>query len=78
MTFRDLTGNTLQQGDRVLVSVGLGQMSVATVVRTESGLNPANPQPAVVLQVEFILPTMPNGLVGGVVKIADSAPQVST
>ena len=78
MTFKDLTGQPLQQGDRVLISVGLGQMSVATITRTESGLNPANPQPAVVLQVEFILPVMPNGLVGGVVKVADSAPQVSS
>lgn len=77
MTFKDLVGQPLVQGDQVLFSIGLGQTTIATVVGINSGLDPKNPQAAVQVGVTFIVPAMPNGLVNGLVRVA-AAPAVPT
>lgn len=76
MTFRDITGNEIKQGDSVLFSLGLGQMMVAKIASTESGLNPQNPQAAVRVTLDFTLPAAPNGLVPGLVRLPDQ-PSIS-
>lgn len=79
MIFKDLVGQELKQGDQVLFSIGLGQTTVATVLGTNSGLDPNNPQAAVQVGVTFILPAAPNGLVNGLVRVAaaPAAPTIS-
>lgn len=71
---KDLVGQELSQGDQVLFSIGLGQTTIATVLATNSGLDPTNPQASVQVGVTFILPAAPNGLVNGLVRIASQAP----
>lgn len=76
MQFRDITGSVLSENDQVLFGLGLGQITVATVKRTESGLNPQNPQPMVTVSVDITVPAAPNGLVPGVIKIAQPTPTI--
>lgn len=78
MQFKDTLGQSLRETDQVLFGLGLGQMSVATVSRTETGLDPNHPQPLIKILVEFSVPAAPNGVVPGVIKIAESTPAIST
>ena len=77
MIFRDISGQVLADRDQVLFSLGLGQTTVATISRTESGLDPRNPNASISIVLELTLPAAPNGLVPGVCKIT-TAPQVSS
>ena len=77
MQYKDMLNQNLKEKDQVLFSLGLGQSSIATVVCTESGLDPKNPQPLVRIAVEFTLPVAPNGLVPGIIKVAEAAPAIS-
>jgi len=77
MAFRDVVGNSLQEGDQVAIGLALGQTVLGTVQKVDSVLsgNP-NAQPMVHVAVVFTLPAMANGLVAGIVKAASPAPQV--
>ena len=76
--FRDVVGNSLNEGDQVAIGLALGQTVLGTVQKVDSVLsgNP-NAQPMVHVAVVFTLPAMPNGLVAGVVRAASPTPQIS-
>lgn len=77
MQYRDMLNQNLKEKDQVLFSLALGQATIATVISTDSGLDPKNPQPAVRIAVEFTLPVAPNGLVPGIIKVAEAPPAIS-
>lgn len=77
MQFKDITGSALVDGDQVLFSLGLGQTTLATIKRTDSGLNPQNPQSSVTITVDVTLPAAPNGFVPGIVKIVAAQSQLT-
>ena len=78
MSYRDIVGNILEEGDAVSIGIGLGQTVLGTVQKTDSILG-AHPQaqPMVHVAVVFTLPALPNGLVTGIIKAAKPAPQIS-
>jgi hypothetical protein len=70
----DSVGNTLYEGDQVVVPIGFGQFALAQVVHISSGLvNPNAPnQPAVpvlTVQINWQIPALPNGAAPGVVRL---------
>lgn len=69
MTFRDAAGNSLNEGD--LVVVGAQGIIIGTVQKA-SGILSADPNmpPVVEVGVIFPIPAMPNGMVSGLMKIA--------
>jgi hypothetical protein len=70
MTFRDVAGQPLSQGDSVFFGTAFGQAIVGTVEKTDSVLTASQgAQPMVHVTFTLSLPAMPNGLVGGVLKI---------
>jgi hypothetical protein len=77
MSFRDVVGNNLTEGDQVAIGLALGQTVLGTVQKVDSVLsgNP-NSQPMVHVSVVFTLPALANGLITGIVKAASPASQV--
>lgn len=70
MIYRDITGQTLNVGDKVLFSLGLGVTATAVVQKADAVLAP-NVPPMIHLAVSVPLPAAPNGVVGGIVKLAE-------
>ena len=70
MIYRDITGQTLNAGDKVLFSLGLGVAAAAIVQKTDAVLAP-NVPPMIHLSVKIPLPAAPNGVIGGVVKLSE-------
>jgi hypothetical protein len=68
--FRDIAGQPLNEGDQVFFGTAFGQAIVGTVQKTDSIVSGApNAQPLVHVVFSLSLPALPNGLVGGVLKI---------
>lgn len=74
MIYRDIAGAILQEKDQVLFPLGLGTSVVATVQKTDNVLG-ANAQPMIHVALTLALPAMPNGLVGGVMKLPAQEPE---
>ena len=72
MIYRDVLGQSINVGDTVLFSLGLGVTANAVVQKTDAILSP-NSQPTIQIAVTIPLPAAPNGVVGGITKI-NSAP----
>lgn len=77
MQLKDTTGKNLKPGDQVLFALGLGQMSIATIAQTTSGLEPSNPQAGAHVVFNIFIPAAPSGLVN-LVKVADAPEQKSS
>jgi hypothetical protein len=74
---KDLNQQTLQEGDPVLVPIGLGQQGIGKIIKINSGLGAPNTMesiPSVLVQVELFVPAQPNGVVGGVTKMMPPPP----
>lgn len=69
MTYRDAAGNLIEVGD--LVAVGAQGIIVGTVQKASSLVSPDPNSPNVIeVAVIFPIPVAQNGLVGGIVKVA--------
>jgi hypothetical protein len=68
--YKDIAGNPLDAGDQVLLPTSFGSAIVGTIQKVDSilGSDPKS-APLVHLQFNFSLPALPNGLVGGILKI---------
>ena len=76
MKFRDQIGNTLQEGDAVLVNVGT-QSVPASIARINVGLGPTpeTSQPSIVVTAVLIAPVAPDGTAIGVYALKTPADQ---
>jgi hypothetical protein len=74
MIFRDQSGATIDRGDKVAFSLGLGNTAFGNIVELHSGLGldgtPAS-RPVVVIQVALVLPADGNGVVAGISKMPE-------
>jgi len=75
MIFRDQSGATIDKGDRVAFSLGLGNTAFGSVIETHSGLGldgSVASRPVVVIQIALVLPSDPgNGVVAGISKMPE-------
>jgi hypothetical protein len=68
--YKDIAGNSLNEGDQVFFGTAFGQAIVGTVQKTDSLISAApNSQPLVHVGFTLSLPVLPTGLVGGILKI---------
>jgi hypothetical protein len=68
--YRDIAGNALREGDEVFFGTAFGQAIVGTVQKVDSLVSSTpNSQPLVHVGFTLHLPALPNGLVGGILKI---------
>ena len=67
---RDIAGQPLSEGDQVFFGTAFGQAVVGVVQKVDSIVSGApNAQPLMHVGFSLSLPVMPNGLVGGILKI---------
>jgi hypothetical protein len=70
MVCKDIAGNPLNEGDQVFFGTAFGQAVVGVVQKVDSLVSGApNSQPLAHVGFTLSLPVMPNGLVGGILKI---------
>jgi hypothetical protein len=70
MAFRDGLGNSLNDGDSVAISLGAGQIAHGVIARTSSLVSDPSQPSMLVVSINMVLAAQPNGVVGGVFKIA--------
>lgn len=75
MTYKDAAGNSIKEGD--LVVVGAQGIIVGTVQKASGLVGTDGNPPMVEVGVLFPLPAAPNGFVSGLVKVAKPGPELS-